>query len=292
MTRYRIPELASKYMSYDMIQRYAGLPDFPESRIHLLFLFLSQQRFAAASSEMYALAVSLVQLGLDTHDRVDTELGERGIQEMRVRQLRVLAGDYFSSRFYQLLAAAGQIDMIRRLSGTICEANRLKTDLYLKAKGKLLTGEEYLDQHAGIRSVLFDTFTMLLEEKIRPLWSELLHTLTQMEVLREERDGWEQNKPFTGSWGYWHVLESGSEEERAVLRAGGELDPGFVQGLLERYPISSMLGDMLGACAEKFRRLARKLESERLVDEVLSIGERLLQPSMAPELSRVTGEMR
>ncbi|WP_127506560.1 heptaprenyl diphosphate synthase component 1 [Paenibacillus humicus] len=290
MTRYRIPELASKYIDHEMIRRHAALPDFPDSRIRLLFGFLSQHRFAAAASELYSLAVSLVQLGLDTHDRVDTEAGDRGIKDMRERQLRVLAGDYFSSRFYQLLAGAGQIDMIRRLSGSICEANRLKTGLYVQAKDHSLTAEEYLDRHAGIRSILFDSFTILLEEKIRPLWNELLLTLTRMEVLQEEWSRSLQEHALAGSWGYWHVLEAGAAEDRELLLQPSAPDSAAARDLMERYRIQTLLADKLAACADKFRTLAGRIESDRLAQEVLLIGDRLM--AAAVPTSPMTGEMR
>ena len=65
------------------------------------------------TSELFTLATSLVQLGLDTHDLVTASNDVKEKKAARSRQLKVLAGDYFSARFYHLLAQAGQIDMIK-----------------------------------------------------------------------------------------------------------------------------------------------------------------------------------
>ena len=62
------------------------------------------------------MVVSLVQLGMDTHDMVD-DIGERrGAGNALRARLLVLAGNYYSSRFYHLLSQAGQIEMVRRIS--------------------------------------------------------------------------------------------------------------------------------------------------------------------------------
>src|SRR5262245_54638125 len=116
MTRYRVPQLAHKYMDHDMIARYTDLPAFPDGRIQLLFATLSQQPQGEEHKELLAVATSLVQMGLDTHDLVDNASGEGGESNlvMRAKQLKVLAGDFFSSRFYHLLSQAGQIDAVRR----------------------------------------------------------------------------------------------------------------------------------------------------------------------------------
>src|SRR5262245_61503284 len=131
MKSYRIPEMAKKYVEYDMIQAHTELPEFPESRIRLLFTFLANQRTPLIHSELYSLVVSLVQFGMDTHDMIDSESGRLGEKDMRSRQLKVLAGDYYSSRFYQLLAQAGQVEMIRRISNGVTEVNKLKVSLYM-----------------------------------------------------------------------------------------------------------------------------------------------------------------
>ena len=54
-----------------MIQAHTELPEFPDTRTRLLFTFLSNQRTPLLHSELYALVVSLVQLGMDTHDMID-----------------------------------------------------------------------------------------------------------------------------------------------------------------------------------------------------------------------------
>ena len=103
-----ITELAKKYVEYDMISTHTELPDFPAPRVHLLYSFLTDSETGSQKSvENCALAAFLVQSGMDTHDQIDLG-GEQQESKMRARQLKVLAGDYFSSVFYALLAATGK----------------------------------------------------------------------------------------------------------------------------------------------------------------------------------------
>ena len=93
MKPYRVPELAEKYINYDMIQNHTELPGFPDARVHLLYIFLMDSgRNIAGHEELYALVTSLVQVGLDTHESIDVTEGNQGEAMMRSRQLKVLAG--------------------------------------------------------------------------------------------------------------------------------------------------------------------------------------------------------
>ncbi|SDR84314.1 heptaprenyl diphosphate synthase [Paenibacillaceae bacterium GAS479] len=290
MTDYRIPDLANKYTKHDMIQRYADLPPFPDARIRLLSAFL-QYGSAAEHREVQSLAVSLVQLGLDTHDEVDIEAGERGMMQMRQRQLRVLAGDYFSSRFYQLLAGVGQIEMIQHLSGAICEANRLKTDLYQRMKRGQLLSEDYLELQSDIRGELLLSFSELIEERLKPAWKELVRSLSRLEVLVEERNKLDHSGSFYDSWGYWFVLEHGEPQDKRMLQEEAKRGAGVAALMIKKYGLASLLADKLGESAAQFGQFAVSLAPAKLAEEMALIGENLLRPA-AGAAAGAAGEVR
>ena len=91
MDPYQISRLASRYMHHDMIKKYADLPEFPFLRTRLLHAFLTQGGTSTVTrNELFALVTSLLQLGLDTHDRVDNDHGDSEYLHKRARQLKVL----------------------------------------------------------------------------------------------------------------------------------------------------------------------------------------------------------
>ncbi|SFI55874.1 heptaprenyl diphosphate synthase [Paenibacillus sp. UNC496MF] len=290
MKPYKVPEIAKKYVEYDMIQAHTELPAFPDSRARLLFTFLSNQRTPLLHSELYTLVVSLVQLGMDTHDLID-ESGRVAEKEMRSRQLKVLAGDYYSSRFYQLLAQAGQVGMIRRISNGVCEVNRLKVNFYMKMKQLKLTAEDYLNQCAQIRTELFTVFTDILDDRTARVWTELLQGVGRCEVVLDELKRSDKPERFGGSWGYWHVLNVGTDEEKRKL-ADDPQEPSIAASLLAAYDIRAELAEKLRQSVAAVQSVIARLDSDKLVRELQQIGETFLRPLLPAASASALNERR
>ncbi|MCZ8512937.1 heptaprenyl diphosphate synthase component 1 [Paenibacillus filicis] len=281
MNSYRIPEIARKYMEHDMIQKHTDLPVFPDFRTRLLYAFLNKHSELAGHSELYALVTSLVQLGLDTHDMVSVNNDRKEQRAARSRQLKVLAGDYFSSCFYQLLSHAGQIDLIGKLSGAICEANRLKMNLYLLMKQLKLTADEYIRQTVEVKSQVFLSFAALLEEKFRGMWPELLQLFTRCEVLLQEIERAESSQPYRDSWGYWHVLQSATKDERKLLHSE-ETDTVKLRSLWLKYKVTPQLYQLLNNCMTELQEKLQGLDSDKLSTELYALGEPFRRYLSAP----------
>lgn len=218
MNSYHISQLAKRYVEYDMIQAHTELPAFPNARAELMFAFLNRSKPTAEHSELLALVTSLVQVGLDTHDTIGLAAERHNDRNLRSRQLKVLAGDYFSSRFYNLLAKQGQIDAIRRLSQAVCDINRLKMTIVDKMKQWSMTAEEYLRTGVILKKILFQSFNDQMNREDALSWEELLDSITELEVLKREQERARQFERFEGSWSYWHVWQQGTDEERKRLK--------------------------------------------------------------------------
>ncbi|MBB6735760.1 heptaprenyl diphosphate synthase component 1 [Cohnella zeiphila] len=272
MTRNHLAQMAHQYMDYDMIAIHTDLPDFPEGRVRLLHLVLSQQPAASSYKDLLAVVASLVQMGLDTHDLVDDEppSGRGGTLGMRARQLKVLAGDYFSGRFYNLLSQAGQIDMVRRLGDAICDINRIKVLFYTKMKQMRLDAEEYLRHGAELKSGLFLSFTHLMGGLYERLWPEVVERFARCELLLQEKLRLENPGRPTEGWGFWHVLQEGSEEDRRAL-ADRRDDPGAVSQLMDKYAVSEKLGELLRQAVIQLQNLMQRLPSEKLGKELQAL---------------------
>lgn len=274
MAKYRIPAIVSTYMNHDMIQAHTELPPLAEPRLRLLYAVLNDGGASQGHSELYTAAVSLVQVGMDTHDLIDTDSRRRSEKEMRSRQLKVLAGDYFSSRFYQILAQAGQTEMITRLSEAVCEVNRMKVNLYTRMRNMKLAADDYLGYAVQLKCELFSHFGDKLQGSIARLWPDLLGGITRCEVALDELERCGDAGRFERSWAYWHVLQFGNEEERHTL-ADGAMDPDYIHALVDKYEIRKQLGDKLGSGLQGFRAAAAKLESDKLIQELSKIANHL-----------------
>ncbi|USB34762.1 heptaprenyl diphosphate synthase component 1 [Paenibacillus sp. YPG26] len=183
MRTYRIPELAKKYVDYDMITTHTELPPLANARVRLLYTFLiGQEGFSEAEAENIALAVYLVQLGMDTHDLIDAEPIRKEEGLMRSRQLNVLAGDYFSSLFYELLAGAGRIELISELSSSVCEVNRKKVNLYTKLAQSDLSSEVIFNSQVELNKELYLPISSLIDSAHQHVWLKLLHEVSCCEI--------------------------------------------------------------------------------------------------------------
>ncbi len=263
-----IAKLALKYTEYEMIKVHTPLPVFPEIRARLLFVFLQRNPKQDEHCEVCVLATSLAQLGLDTHDMVNATPAEELIGQARSRQLKVLAGDYFNSRFYQLLSHIGRIDIIRLISVAISEVNRMKMTFYERFRVMKLTAEEYMEQSVLIRTQLFIALSKFIPEPYKANWSELLRLLTQCEVIQSELERSNSYDMFRSSWAFCFIRESMSSADQERLM---HVDKSGVISLLTKYNIHGLLMDMLQTNIQQTLRIMEQLDSELLKAEVMQM---------------------
>ncbi len=277
MTRARLAQTANKYMSHDMITLHTELPEYPEGRIALLYAVLGQQPAAATQKELLAVVTSLVQMGLDTHDMVDNAAAPaKGMLAMRAQQLKVLAGDFFSSRFYNLLAQAGQIEMIRLLSEAVCSINQAKMSLYAKTTQMKLGAEEYVRYAVEVKSGLFLAFTGVMSGLYERVWPELIDRFSRCEVLLHELRSVENPSKLDGGWGVWHIMQDGTDDDRRALRERRE-DAGLLKTLFKKYAVAEKLGHLLRQSASQLQALAQRLQSDKLLRELQPLIEPFVQ---------------
>jgi heptaprenyl diphosphate synthase len=218
MKPFLLNEMAKPYLEYDMIIKYTSVPRYVDYRARLLYSFLSLGSPSFAKhQEIVALATSLVQIGLDIHDGIDDKpINGEDASDERKRQLRILAGDYYSARFYQLLAKVGQIQLINKISEAISEVNRLKLDIYMQAKTVKLSWKDQIEAKVKIRKPLFLVFSDLLQDSFQVVYPMALHRLTTCEVILEmllsnEYDSTDKDKfrdMFKAEWSQLNQLLS------------------------------------------------------------------------------------
>ncbi|ANE47974.1 hypothetical protein SY83_18605 [Paenibacillus swuensis] len=274
MNTYRIPELARKYTEHDMIQKHTDLPELPDSRIRLLHTVLETHPRTSHDSDALSLATLLVQLGMDTHDMIDNQEHSDAARNNadRSRQLKVLAGDYFSSGFYHILSKAGQIEMITLLSGAICEINRMKMHLYLRMNQLKLNADEYLQQKVSIKTQLFLIFSKFMDGVTAKAWPELLSIVTKCELIVEELHFSESHEPSRSSWVFWHIWNKATDGEKSLLRDGA-VDKTKWSTYVLKYNVRGILKDMLNQQLQQAAALAGQLDSDRLRRDLAQIGD-------------------
>lgn len=282
MNQYQVPEKMRKYTDYDMITHYTELPQFPHLRTKLLYAFLSECKETSLSeTELYSLVTSLVQMGLDTHDMVEATEPGTSQKHNRPIQLRVLAGDYFSSRFYQLLAQAGRVEWVKKLSQAICEVNRIKVNFYMLVKQLKLNAEDYMRQMVQIRSTLFLPFSQLIDGEQKTIWPDVLKMFTKCELIAEEMERLNCPDKFRQSWAYWYLLQECNAEEQQMITSQ---DSDKIGQLIYKYQLSSKLREMLDTQIKQLGVLISRFESDKLMREVSRVAEFYKQRVISPKV--------
>ncbi|MCP1397514.1 MULTISPECIES: heptaprenyl diphosphate synthase component 1 [Bacillus cereus group] len=128
-----IKEKLMEKLRHPYFINYIEEPFIDEEKIALLYGALKSANLHIEQIEHYVVTIMLVQIALDTHERVSNKAGEEEIEFHKCRQLTVLAGDYYSGLYYYLLSMNRDIVLIRALAEGIKEINEYKIMLYQKA---------------------------------------------------------------------------------------------------------------------------------------------------------------
>ncbi|UYZ11770.1 heptaprenyl diphosphate synthase component 1 [Brevibacillus sp. WF146] len=186
-------------ITHSFVEQYVDVPAIAENRLALLYLFLLERGMTKERARTFSMSTGLVQLGLDMHERVKNAY-DNSLAAERSRQLTVLAGDYYSSRYYQMLAEAGEMEAIQVLSDAIQRVNEAKMTLYMAERDGRLSSDEYLtlrtEIDTGLYVAIVDKYAD--SEETRRFWTALFEETAAVENMLGEWEQlkWQQQVPF------------------------------------------------------------------------------------------------
>ncbi|MEK3797562.1 heptaprenyl diphosphate synthase component 1 [Peribacillus sp. FSL H8-0477] len=164
------------------LQKILDEPKIDEDKLLLLAGLFNELEKSSEEIHTDMLATMMVQVALDTHELVTISSKEiESGDELKNRQLNVLAGDYFSGLYYQLLAESGNVVLIKILSSGIKEINEHKISLYQKS----FTDEDKLV--SGIKIIESSLIQKLAEYFAKPEWMELAGAVLLVNRLHLEK---------------------------------------------------------------------------------------------------------
>ncbi|WLD91830.1 heptaprenyl diphosphate synthase component 1 [Alkalihalobacillus sp. AL-G] len=167
-------------LQHPYLMRFIDRPVIDEDKLLLVHIMLSEKDLSKKEREQYAVSTMLVQIALDTHEKV-TNHDVNEDSDIKNRQLTVLAGDYYSSWYYHLLSGIKDLSMIRTLAQGIQEINENKMQLY---KNEQQSIEKSMDNLRRIESTLL---LKTAEHFHLPLWKGIADEYLFMKRLLNER---------------------------------------------------------------------------------------------------------
>ncbi|MGM0839872.1 MAG: heptaprenyl diphosphate synthase component 1 [Bacillota bacterium] len=122
-----IHQYIEEQLHHSYLKEYIDQPYIDRDRIYFLLLpFVSEGRTLNKEVVQWISTAMLLQIALDTHEKVTIS----ELDSLKERQLTVLAGVYFSSLYYKILADTDDVDLIAVLAKAIKEINESKISIY------------------------------------------------------------------------------------------------------------------------------------------------------------------
>ncbi|WP_067725451.1 heptaprenyl diphosphate synthase component 1 [Oceanobacillus damuensis] len=140
------------------LEKYLKKPKFDKEKLRILTSLVDHKvSLNPIQKEQYVITAMLVQIALDTHELVPARNDTDETKEDKLaKQLRVLAGDYYSGLYYLFLSEIEDFDFIHTLATSIKKINEYKIQLYYKEVESLA---EFIDVIKKIDSTVITHVT-------------------------------------------------------------------------------------------------------------------------------------
>ncbi len=168
-------EIKSK-IKHTYLNKHIPKPVIDEEKLILLSAMINNRAMSAFHKERYIVTTMLVQIALDTHETVPVSDDGENKERKITKQLKVLAGDYYSGLYYLLLSDIEDIALTHHLAAAIKEINEYKMKLYYK---EINSFDDYIYIRHKIESLLITRVAEFLNEDAMKLIAEEW-TLIQM----------------------------------------------------------------------------------------------------------------
>jgi heptaprenyl diphosphate synthase len=216
-----VKELVKKYTYHPIIRRHLEINPFSSMRQHMVFLMLRQASVSTQAAINYVVTISLVEIGMDLHDQVSLNETTDG-ETLRLRQLKVLAGDFFSSQYYRLLAHAEESDLIGVLSEAICKVNLYKLTEGIHRDDHTLSVDLLKQLTIERRAALFDALVARYAKEEQGLWNTLYRSMLWLEWLQDELETLDWKEDALDGLSNRFLLEKSLLDEKMYLLQGGQ----------------------------------------------------------------------
>lgn len=128
----KIKEELEQKINHPYILKFVKLPVLDDDKILLLYSILKKSSLPKKKLHNYIITTMLVQIALDTHENVSNSTAKDNDDDLKERQLTVLAGSYYSGIYYYLLSNIDDVEMIQTLATAIKMVNEEKITVYQK----------------------------------------------------------------------------------------------------------------------------------------------------------------
>lgn len=266
----------NKLSQSDFIGKYVKNPEISVLGLQLLNLSLSESSIPKPIRKIYSITAGLVQLGIDLHEKI-TNLEEKTEYGIRKRQLSILAGDYYSSQYYSLLAKNNLTDETKKLALAIRNINIAKMKLYTTdSDNKFISIDQIIELIMIRESNLYTQFLDEIKDLAqKEVWKSLIENIILLFTLTEELKEKNIDKKHLS----YHLIRNYSnlEEKRELSNylLNNELKNHKIKYLYHKYDIQGKLEGIIININNELNKKIRIIEDRVIQRELLFILDKL-----------------
>jgi heptaprenyl diphosphate synthase len=123
-----VKEKIEKHIFHPYLRQFIIPPSIDEDKLTIVISIIEELELSPLEKDALVQAIMFMNVALDTHEDVSNTLLDNN--SMQIRQLTVLAGDYYSGLYYKYLSGIGDIQLIKRLSEGVKNINEHKVSIY------------------------------------------------------------------------------------------------------------------------------------------------------------------
>jgi heptaprenyl diphosphate synthase len=262
-----VKELVKKYTYHPMVQQYLEVTPFSFMRQHMIFLMLRQASVSSQAASTYVVTTSLIEMGMDIHDQVS--LNETvNAETLRLRQMKVLTGDFFSSQYYRLLAEAEESDLIGILSEAICQVNLYKLSEMVHRDNQTLSLDLLKQLTIERRAALFDALVNQFAREGNSTWNTLFRSLLWLEWLQDELEKLHWSEDVLDGLFHRFLLEKSSLDEKMHLLQGELESKPKRKAMIYKYHLHTWLRHEMEEALLQVNECIQKLNSNLVSHEI------------------------
>ncbi|WP_430482308.1 heptaprenyl diphosphate synthase component 1 [Rossellomorea marisflavi] len=183
-----IHQYVEEQLHHSYLKEYIDHPYIDRDRIHFLLLPFAEADGDISLEEVQWISTAmLLQIALDTHEKVTNS----EFDPLKERQLTVLAGVYFSSLYYKILAETDEVDLIAILAKAIKEVNESKISIYKGDHADITALMKTLKKREA--SIISNFFAFMDDSR----WEEVVSDVLVYKRLIQERSSLEETETTT-----------------------------------------------------------------------------------------------
>ncbi|WP_161780684.1 heptaprenyl diphosphate synthase component 1 [Tumebacillus flagellatus] len=226
-------------MDHAYLTRWIQAPVLESLQLILASAIASAASLTAAERERIVATLMLIYHGLAVHDDIEEYTAR---EDERYRQLGVLAGVYYSSKYYRLLAEAGQIELMGSFARAIQAINEAKAELERDTSDFTMTPGRWLELQESIHGALLHALRRTYAAD-QPHWDDIVTHLVRAALYAK---AWQEKPalPVTRTLANLTLWQQANSEERKwwkQLVAGKVSDLNRLLSLHVKYGTSSTL---------------------------------------------------